>query len=664
LIALSALSFIALWNFDWNRAKPWLEARVQAATGRPFAIRGDLALSWERAPAAQTGWRGMLPWPRLSAQDVHLGNPAGYTAAPELAQAGRIDFVLNPLLLLDRKIAIAGLRLDGALLTLERGHDGTNNWTFAAAAPSGWQLQLKSLVLSGGHVHLVDAVKQADLKIDVDTIAPGGNGGYGIAWKLRGSFNQEAAGGSGRAGALLSLEASDAVYPVQADLRVGKTSIAFKGTVTRPADLAALDMRLSLAGVSMAQLFPLIGVVLPETPPFATEGHLSARLGKSGGDWNYDKFHGSVGSSDLAGSLEFDARPARPLLKGELVSNLLQFRDLAPLIGGDSSSSKAKRGDAHVQPAGKLLPAEAFETGRWTAIDADVQFTGRKILRDQALPIDNLSTSLHLREGVLSLTPLDFGVAGGDLRSNLKLDAHAGPIRAEMKISARRLKLRELFPASKSMQASLGDLNGDASLSATGNSVAGLLGSANGEIKATIRQATISKLLLEEIGLNLGNVALTELTGDKQIRLNCMVSDFAVAHGQMQVRTMVIDTDQSVVLADGRVDLAQERLDLTLRPHSKGMRLISLTAPLHLTGPFSAPSISVDKGVVALKAAGALALAVLTPVAALIPLTSLGKQKDSGCAALLALARGQPVAPPPGPGAAGRGAVAPPVAAR
>ncbi|MHB1618648.1 MAG: AsmA family protein [Sulfuricella sp.] len=80
----------------------------------------------------------------------------------------------------------------------------------------------------------------------------------------------------------------------------------------------------------------------------------------------------------------------------------------------------------------------------------------------------------------------------------------------------------------------------DASLSSVGNSVASLLGASNGEIKILINQGTVSKLLLEEMGLNIGNVILARLAGDKQVKLNCMATDFGVTHGLMQARSFII----------------------------------------------------------------------------------------------------------------------------
>jgi uncharacterized protein involved in outer membrane biogenesis len=677
LIAVPAVALIALLNLDWNRAKPWLNARTSEALGRPFAIAGDLSLTWEKQAAGPAeldgGWRGMIPWPHLVAQDIHIGNPPSVTAPrpidrsatallpADMARIKQFDFSLNPLALLDKKIAIPVLRFDSPVVSLLRGADGKNNWTFKNHDdPSPWQLELQRVVFTKGSVHLVDAIKHADVTADIDTLdadpTPGaptpGAPTYGVAWQLRGKFNGEAVSGNGKAGAVLSLKHQTAPYPIMAKLRMGQTVIAVKGTLTKPTDLAALDMHLKLSGVSMARLYALSGIVLPETPPFATEGHLIGTLSPHGGHWIYEKFSGKVGSSDISGRLDYQSKQPRALLSGTVVSHLLHFSDLAPLIGADSNASKAERGTASVQPTSKALPVERFKTERWTSIDADIKFSAEKIIRKEELPINKLTTHLRLQDGVLSLLPLNFDVAGGSMSSDITLDgsgkAGKNAIKAEMKVTARHLELKQLFPAMKPLQASVGEINGEASLSAVGDSVGSLLGASNGEIKTLINQGTVSKRLLEEMGLNIGNVILSHLAGDRQIKLNCMATDFGVTNGLMQTRSFIIDTDDAIIVVSGNIDMAQEQLDLTIKPNSKGLRVFSLRAPLYVRGSFKQPRVSVDKGVLAMRAGGAIVLAALAPVAALIPLINTGPRESSECAKLLAAARVKPVAPPPG----------------
>ena len=653
LVAIPAIALIILLNYDWNKARPWLNAKTSEAINRPFAINGDLSLQWEK-PAAVTGrnstWRDHIPWPHLIANDVHLGNPAGMPAR-DMANVKQLSFSLNPFGLLHHTIGIPVLRFQGPQVDLVRNLDGANNWTFERKdEPSKWTLDLERVVLTKGVVHLADAVEKADITADVDTLDA--DPLYGIGWKLRGSYNGAAVTGGGKAGAVLSLKNQSTPYPVQASFNQGATHISAEGTITRPSKLAAIDLKLKLAGASMARLYNVTGVLLPETPAFSTEGRLIGTLDANSSRWTYDGFKGKVGSSDIGGHLEFQTGKPRGKLSGNVVSHVLNFSDLGPLVGADSNASKTARGVGAVQPAGKVLPVETFQTERWKKVDADVKFSADRIVRDKQLPISKLNTHLIMKAGVLSLNPLNFTVAGGNMVSNIKLDGSGrdgkDAIKATAKITARHLKIKELFPTIEHMQATVGEINGDAQLSATGNSISTLLAGANGEVKTLINQGSVSKMLLEMMGLNIGNVVLTKLLGDKPVQLNCMATDFAVTNGLMQTRTFVIDTDEATITADGTVNLANEQLNLTLRPQTKSFRIFSLRSPLHVSGPFSKPDVGVDKGAIALKAGGAALLATAAaPLAALLPLINTGPGENSPCGQLLAAARVKPVAPPP-----------------
>jgi uncharacterized protein involved in outer membrane biogenesis len=228
----------------------------------------------------------------------------------------------------------------------------------------------------------------------------------------------------------------------------------------------------------MARLYALTGVLLPETPPFATEGHLTGKLGAHG-SWLYDQFTGTVGRSDIGGKLAFKTGTPRPLLSGTVQSKLLQVSDLGPLIGADSNASKEARG-ADTRPAGQqgaaggTVPHRALDRHRRRR-----QFQGR---------------ADHPRESAADQQPRHpvaperrrAGADAAELRHRrrpLHLHRHAGrqrqgqpnAIRAELKAGARKLQLKQLFPHIDGMQATVGEINADLSLSATGNSVASLL---------------------------------------------------------------------------------------------------------------------------------------------------------------------------------------------
>ena len=643
LIAIVAIVLIILATVDLNRAKPWLEEKVSKASGRTFAMNGDLSLSWER-PGEEQGWRRFVPWPHLRAEDVMLGNPDWASTGPEMARIARIDFTINPFKLLTKTVSVHSLIMTEPRLVLEQDRKARKNWDFPKSeSESNWRFEIKRIAMAKGTLRYVDEAKRADLTARVDT-----DPDNSMRWEVKGTFNDEPVRGSAHSGALLSLQEKGVAYPIEAKVVVGETTITADGTLTDPANPSALDVRLSIIGASMADLFPLGGVLLPKTPKFSTEGRVVGTLGRNNLRLRYENFKGRVGGSDIGGTLEYAQKAPRAILRGEVVSQKLVLKDLGAVVGAGDEPKKQKSGEVK-QPPGKALPVSPFNTDSWGKMDADVKFSGKQIIQSERLPLDNLDTHVKMDNGVLTLAPLNFGVAGGRITTDLKIDGSTRLAKANMNVSARGLKLGQMFPKVESMRASLGQINGDAKLTATGNSVAALAASSNGEVKALISDGTVSEFIMEALGLNAGRVVVTKLFGDRQVKLNCLATDISIKSGLMQPQLFVLDTEDAIVQVDGDISLANETLDLDIRPRSKGLRLFSLRSPLYVKGTFKDPDVGVNKTAIALRAGAAIALGTIAvPLAGLAALTHTGPNEDSPCGSLLAEVRKAPVAPPAG----------------
>jgi uncharacterized protein involved in outer membrane biogenesis len=220
-----------------------------------------------------------------------------------------------------------------------------------------------------------------------------------------------------------------------------------------------------------------------------------------------------------------------------------------------------------------------------------------------------------------------------------------------MELHARHLKLKQLFPKFSPMSTSFGEINGDAKLTAEGNSVAALLGSADGELKLLMNDGAISKTLLETAGLNVGNIIIGKLFGDKTVEINCAATDMVATHGLFDMRLFVFDTDDALIKVDGTVNMATEKLDLDVQPHTKGLRILSLRSPLYVRGTLKHPDVGVQKGPLLLRSAGAVALGtVAAPAAALVALIAPSHESEDGgentCRAVLEqLRNAEPKAP-------------------
>lgn len=648
--------------FDWNLLKPTINARVSEALNRPFAIEGNLAVTWQREPD-EPGLRAWVPWPHVSAEQLSLGNP-DWAKGEHFVSLQRVEASLSPVPLLWKTVSIPRIQLTGADAALERLADGRANWTFDLGeqeqpqeqTASPWVMDIGTIGFDKARVSVEDRVSQASVKLQVEplgepiafteivgkSVSQSDEGAaepqdYAFAWQANGRYKEQALSGAGRIGGLLALQDARLPFPVQADVRAGTTRVQVAGTLTDPKNLGALDLRLRLSGASLGNLYPLTGVTLPDTPAYSTDGRLVAQLQDADGPlFRYEKFNGRIGDSDIHGDLTFVARKPRPKLSGTLVSNQLRFADLAPLIGADSNAEKQQRGAPSVQPGNKVLPVEAFRTERWRDMDADVSFTGKRIVHSEQLPFTDLFTHVVLNDGKLSLEPLRFGVAGGRLDSTLRLDGSATPLRAQAQLRARNFRLRQLFPNVEVMQSSLGALNGDAALSGTGNSVATLLGSANGHLKLLINDGRVSRNLMEIAGLNVGNYLVGRLFGDNEVEINCAAANLDIKQGVMRPQLMVIDTENALIGVDGTVNFGSEQLDLTITPESKGLRIFSLRSPLYVRGTFKNPNPGVKAGPLVLRGAGMLALgALVAPAAGLVALVAPSGDQPNECEPLL-----------------------------
>ncbi|HDS1738008.1 MULTISPECIES: AsmA family protein [Pseudomonas] len=657
LITVLAILVVVIATFDWNRAKPLLNEKVSEALQRPFAINGNLAVQWRTEPE-EGGWRAWVPWPRFIAEDLTLGNP-DWLKEPQMVSLERVEFRLAPLPLIFQQIVIPRIDLTKPNASLTRLADGRANWTFDFgpkddnAEPSKWVLDIGAIGFDQGNVSFDDQTLKTSMKVQIDPLGKpipfseivgkasadkaAGAQDYAFGLKAKGRYKDQPVSGTGKIGGLLALQDANQPFPLQADVRIADTHVVVAGTLTDPRNLGALDLRLRLSGKSLGNLYPLTGVTLPDTPPYATDGRLIANLhDPQGARFNYEGFNGKIGDSDIHGDLGFVASQPRPKLSGKLVSNQLLFKDLAPLIGADSNAEQKARGGASKQPTDKVLPVEEFRTERWRAMDADVSFSGKRIVHSEQLPFKDLSAHVLLEDGLLRLQPLRFGVAGGNLSSDIRLDGRSVPLQGRAKLTARGFKLKQLFPTFAPMQTSFGELNGDADLSGRGNSVAALLGTSNGDLRLLINDGAISRDLMEIAGLNVGNYVIGKLFGDKDVKINCAAADVGIKDGLASTRLFLFDTENAIIYVDGTANFASERLDMKITPESKGVRLFSLRSPLYVRGSFAKPSAGVQALPLALRGAGMVALGVaIGPAAGLLALIAPSGDVPNQCTPLL-----------------------------
>lgn len=619
LLVLTLIVLVLLW--DWNWFKRPLERMVEARTGRSFIIGGDLDVDLGRVTTVR-------------ADILRFGN-ADWADEPAMAAADRLELQVEVLpLLLRRQVRLPEIRLTRPVLLLETNPaGGAGNWDIDLGDGDGEPAQIRRLWVDNGRMRYLDTPGDTMIDVrlasresrDADAAPPvmieGGGRWTGNRFTLQGVAES-------------LLELQDAEKPYRLDLRAqaGATRAHVRGSLVAPFQLRDFDLQFALSGRNLEDLYPLVGVALPDTPPYALDG----RLTRDGRTWHYDDFTGKVGQSDLSGSAAVTAGGERPRLEANLVSKRLDFDDLAGFIGGtpdaegDALDPELVARERALAAKGRIIPDTPYELDKLRAMDADVRLRAQRINAPK-LPIDDMDAHLVLEDGVLRLDPLDFGVAGGDIRSTIRMDAREATIRTRLQASVRRVDLGGLFPDSTLASQAVGKIGGEFTLSATGNSVAAMLGGADGEVAVGMGAGRVSNLLVEVAGLDVYE-ALKYLIGrDKQIPIRCAFAEFEVKDGEMTARSMALDTTDTIILGEGTIDLGNEQLDLLLRPRPKDRSILALRTPLTIGGTFASPSFRPDMARLGLRGAIAIALGSIAPPAALLATLELGGGEDSNC---------------------------------
>jgi AsmA protein len=158
LLLLALLAFAALWWFlDPDDYRAQIEARASAAIGRQVRLTG--ALRWQLG-------RQIF----IASEGGEIANAAGFGPVPLARWSGiRMGVAARPLL--DKRVLIDRIEIDGLELQLQRDAQGEVNWALQLAEATGdaatqsVTVRINAAELRNGYVHYQDAASGADWRV-------------------------------------------------------------------------------------------------------------------------------------------------------------------------------------------------------------------------------------------------------------------------------------------------------------------------------------------------------------------------------------------------------------------------------------------------------------------------------------------------------------------
>jgi hypothetical protein len=590
-----------------------IEKRAGVALGREIKI-GELTVHWSWVPTVHL-------------RQVMLGG--GAKDAPPLVQAEGIEFQLRLFPLLRGELVLPELHLEQPKLALSRDEKGVPNWSFtknptvAAAAEVAAPEErteapiIGQLAIKDGHFTYEDKSKDLRLEGDVTTATGEAEKVQDIHFEAKGKLQGKPLSVRFTGGSILSLRDNDKPYPIDLTAKYGDTEVTVKGTAKDPFKLEAANLDLTLKGPDLSEIFPLLGVPAPPTPPYDLKGHLD----RDGETWKFTRMQGRIGDSDMAGNITIDYGRKKPLLTADLISQNLDFDDLAPLVGAppdtkETASAEQKKTAEQLKNKDELFPDLPLKVDLLDVMDMEVKLDAKKVRAENYLPIEALAGTVTVRGGKAVVDPLDMRIAGGSLKGSLSLDSRQKPSVAAADVKMRDVDLKAFFQKSRYFDTTDGKIGADVDLQGQGKSLAEVMGTANGKTFININGGAMSGLLIEAAGLDIAEALTLYVTKDARVPVRCGAGHISFTDGVAKFDRIIMDTTDSVLYFRGQSNLRQQTLKMDIFADPKDFSILEMHAPVHLEGKIRQPTISIGKGMP-------------------FPFIELGEAKDIRCDLLL-----------------------------
>jgi len=608
LIAAGTIYFVA--TSDYLRGQ--LEGRASEMTGRKTQI-ARVAVEW--------GWTS-----NVKLEGIEIAN-AQWGKAPYMLKVDQVDVDIRLWPLLGGDLVLPRLVLRKPEVQVETNDKEQLNWSMdETPVVTGAAKALEPdnrfdapvigrLEISEGKLGYRDPKRKLELDGTVSTAT--GKAEDAAELSLKGKLEGQALEVRFVGGSVLMLRDTDRPYPLDLDVSFGGTKLKMKGTVQDPFKWTGANVDLTLSGPNLADIYPLLGIPGPPTPPYTITGKLERETGL----WKFVQSKWRVGESDLTGEVTIDGRRKPAFLTAKLVSQKLVFEDLAPLVGATPArktnvSAKQAQTQAQLEASGDLFPNVPLHVEKLRAMNMDVTLDAKRVIAPPWLPVQALAFRVLIQDGNATVKPLTLSVmGGGTIAGEMGIDARTDDPRVKANLRATDIELKNFFRQSRYFDATQGKIQGRVALAGNGRSLAQVMGTANGHMVFALGGGSVSSLMVSLAGLQIFDALVLYVAGDNRIPIKCAVSRLNFQQGNVTFDRTLLDTQKSVLHVKGQLSLKSQALTAEIDSDPKNFDLLDLHGAVMIQGKLRAPQVSLGR-----------VIPIPTPV--------FGNAKDVPCAGL------------------------------
>ena len=397
---------------------------------------------------------------------------------------------------------------------------------------------------------------------------------------------------------------------------------------------------LLLTGDNVKDVAALAGYVAPDTPPFSlTTDYLVTRESAK-----LDITEGTIGDSDITGTLNITMTEEVPFIDAVLTSQKLNLADLGIVFGlpvdasnGEAMNAEQKAAKAAFESSDRLIPNAEIDLARLDAVNAKISYKADSVLAGP-VAIQSLGYDVEIDGRVVTAKDVRATFPQGEILAYITLDASQTPASTDVKGSLSNITMDALAASAFAK----GHLDGEFNFNTRGNNFQAAAGTATGNVSLWSTDLEIVEIGTELAGLDLGESLLLLMEGDVQSDFTparCAAISLRADQGQMDFSPAVVDTEDSLIALVGGLNLGDETMEIEVKTDAKDTSFGSLLGDITLGGTLKSPSVSVIDEKTVLQVGIAAVLGVFAGPLAALPFIEPGDGEDAPCGALLSRAK-------------------------
>ena len=598
-----------------NNFKDRIEAAVKQSTGRELKLAGDIKLS-------------VFPWVALELGPATLGNPPGFGDQPFLSfTKAAVRVKLLPLL--QKRLEIARVEVDGLDLQLAKNQAGEGNWQSPtdanAAKPEATHERariesLSNIRVQHGRVSYQDTVVEnfdletgsvaggSDLPVNISFDAKTGTpptqatvtAKFNLGFESDGSMRFAAVNVSG------TLSEPGDGRPAHWDLSVPALSVNMdKQTVAAPAyamsyssahvtgDINITQLTSDLHATGSVTLSPLVlhefaprlGIALPKTKDSKALSELAGAFSFSydAASMALDKLQLKLDDTNLKGDIKV-SRGATTAVSFELAMDRIDLdRYRAP--DGAPETPEPKADAAKPTEKAKLFAAD----GTFTLGAAHVA----------GMDLTNLKVVVASHDGVTRLNPVTASVDGGTFAGDLTLDQRSAVLALSVDEHLTGVDLARLLANSSEKGRASGRANVTMKMLAHGTSSDLIMKTMDGHVDANITDGALEGIdLAYELGtaqVLIDRQSPAPPANTKRTKFDAFKVTADIVNGVATTKDLTISSSVFKVLGQGSINLPTKGLNLNMTASVlKAPTTTMVDIPLKITGTYSDPTVRPD----------------------------------------------------------------------